>query len=502
MGLGERQKQGQIRAVNCILDWMDICSKTHPQCGISQPAPLPYRVVFLDRREAYLYESKGEIRPYAALSHCWQDSQPLRTTKQNLRDHSGRLVWNSLPVAFREAFELVKALGIQYIWIDSLCIVQDDDDDWKTQAMRMASIYENAKVTISLHQKGTNSSSFTVRDANSSDAAANIQLYCKGFFWDPLWLNREMEQTRLASRGWCFQERLLSTRILHCLQSGIVFECNQGSACDCSNDEPHYHSDSDFKTLFTEERMTGNNWRQLITLFSQKSFTYQTDVLPALSGITNRVRDAGEYYGGSWEKFLPYDLLWFSSLGLLGSRVDLPTRPKEFIAPSFLWSSMKGHIAFINIDGDARFEKTFDIQCVECIPKNYDCLGQLNSGYLAFTGRYLFAKYVHAFERPMPASVFIKDCQPGLQCLWATMQCAGEHYIFHPDSLDQQYNGLICVEMFQPAKGQNEKSYALVISIAYIAPDGSMIRGKRVGVVASITGHHFNDATRVKYVLE
>jgi hypothetical protein len=109
-------------------------------------------VIALEQREAYLYETKGEIRPYATLSHCWQDSRPLRTMKENLRDHLGRLVWNSLPVAFQECFELVKALGIQYVWIDSLCIVQDDDDDWKTQARRMASIYENAKVTIALHQ--------------------------------------------------------------------------------------------------------------------------------------------------------------------------------------------------------------------------------------------------------------------------------------------------------------------------------------------------------------
>jgi hypothetical protein len=448
-------------------------------------------VIFLDRREAYLYETKGEIRPYAALSHCWQDSQPLQTMKQNLKDHMGRLVWNILPLAFRESFELVKALGIQYIWIDSLCIVQDDDDNWKTQAMRMASIYENAKITIALHQEEKNASSFPTTVAMvGSDANVQVNVQLSQV---PL-KEEDIEKTRLSSRGWCFQERLLSTRILHCLPSGIVFECNQGKACDCMADEPHHHLDSEFKTLFTEEHMTGSNWRQLVTRFSQKSLTYQTDILPALSGITNRVREAGRYYGGSWEKFMEYDLLWFSALGLPGSQTDFPIRPDEFIAPSFLWPSVKGHISFVDLERDKRYEPTFSIMEISCMPKNYDPLGQLHSGMLVWHGQFIRATFVNCFERPMPADAFIKDCQPELRCLWATLKNPWiGHYIFHPDSLDLRVKNLVCLELFSPKERGIEPSYALVVDIGdqdVTEPEKPM-QGKRVGIVASIESRLF-----------
>ena len=356
--------------------------------------------------------------------------------------------------------------------------------------MRMASIYENAKITIALHQEHTNASSFPAPVANSTDVRINVQL-CQS----PL-KEENIAKTRLSSRGWCFQERLLSTRILHCLPSGIIFECNQGSACDCVYHESHHHLNSDFKTLFTE-KMTGNNWRQLITRFSRKSLTYQTDILPALSGITNRVRDAGSYYGGSWERFLPFDLLWFSSLGLTGSQAEFPTRPEDFIAPSFLWSSMRGHIAFVNLEEDGGYEQTFSIDSVSCTPKHYDPLGQLNSGNIVLSGRYIHADYVNAFERPMPADVLIKGCQPGLQCLWATMRCPGiGHYIFHPDSFDQQMEDLLCIELFAPTERGTEPSYALVVDLGF-----DLLGGMRVGITASVESHQFSQAPRRTVIL-
>src|ERR1700744_4773204 len=106
---------------------------------------------------------------------------------------------------------------------------------------------------IALHQAHTNESSFPAAVESLTNFPINIQL-CQS----PLGEN-DIQKTRLSSRRWCFQERLLSTRILHCLPSGIVFECGQGSSCDCPRvGSSHQHLNSDFKALFTDNQMTGS----------------------------------------------------------------------------------------------------------------------------------------------------------------------------------------------------------------------------------------------------
>jgi hypothetical protein len=251
--------------------------------------------------------------------------------------------------------------------------------------------------------------------------------------------------------------------------------------------------------------MNGSNWRNLITRYSQKYLTYQKDLLPALSGITNRVRGVGDYYGGSWKKCLPYDLLWFSSVGSTCPGVNFPVRPEEFIAPSFLWSSVKGHISFVDLEGNKLHEQSFSITHIRCMPKYYDPLGELDSGYIVLDGPYIRAKFINLFERPMPAN-FIKDSQQGLQCLWATLECLGiGHFIFHPDSLDLEMKNLVCVELFASKVQRSESCYALVPSIgAQDAANSSTnaIKSRRVGIIASIESHRFETAESGSFEIE
>jgi hypothetical protein len=242
--------------------------------------------------------------------------------------------------------------------------------------------------------------------------------------------------------------------------------------------------------------MTNSNWRKMITLYTQKHFTFQKDILPALSGITNRVRGAGHYYGGAWEYTLPYDLLWFSIAGLAGSPSILPIRPAEYIAPSFLWSSIAGSISFVNFNPDIPYKQSFSIEGISCIPEHHDTLGELVDGNIVLRGRCIPARFVNRFEKPMPADVFIKDCQQGLYCLWATLECPGiGHYIFHPDTLDLEMESLVCMELFTPEDGENLSCYALVLAVDGQDVSGDsgtdFIQAKRVGIVASIERDHF-----------
>ena len=192
------------------LEWIRHCSTEHEKCRFDSRAPIPNRVIDVGTGEPHLHESKGEIVPYAALSHCWQDSKPLTTEKLTKKQRQGRLVWSELPLAFREAIQIVKALGIRFIWIDSLCIVQDDPDDWQLEAARMSSIFENAEVTLAMHQRGPDEISLprvvVSYDLPLAAEELELQVHCRLIQGGQLSnAAAGVEFSKLSTRGWCFQ---------------------------------------------------------------------------------------------------------------------------------------------------------------------------------------------------------------------------------------------------------------------------------------------------------
>ncbi|KAF0320296.1 het domain-containing protein [Colletotrichum asianum] len=101
-----------------------------------------------------LHASSEEIGNYVALSHCWGPEQlhPPETTWSNLRQRQECIDLTTLPSTFRDAVLVTRNLGVQYLWIDSLCIVQDDTADWQTESSKMAGYYSNAYLVISAAQ--------------------------------------------------------------------------------------------------------------------------------------------------------------------------------------------------------------------------------------------------------------------------------------------------------------------------------------------------------------
>lgn len=97
-----------------------------------------------------LWEPSSSLRgEYACLSHCWGEHQPLKTLAENFQTfkHEG-ISWDSFPKTFQEAITFSRSLNIRYLWIDSLCIIQDNNDDWNLQAANMASIYQHSLITL------------------------------------------------------------------------------------------------------------------------------------------------------------------------------------------------------------------------------------------------------------------------------------------------------------------------------------------------------------------
>ncbi len=178
------------------------------------PGRLPRRVIDVGSREPCLYETRGEFQEYVAVSHCWSHSLPIKTEKASLPSRQARLEWASLPVAFQESVQIARSLGIRYVWIDSLCIVQDDAEEWEIESGRMANIYENSFVTLALHQAAGGRSvlqpslkSFSLSYENDTATSGFTPYVHFHLGYEKNWrVGSELTQFgTLPTRGWYFQ---------------------------------------------------------------------------------------------------------------------------------------------------------------------------------------------------------------------------------------------------------------------------------------------------------
>jgi Heterokaryon incompatibility protein (HET) len=140
--------------------WLRECDTQH-KCAPSGDTSLPTRILKIGLDSVggpiILVESEGRKGRYAALSHCWGPSQPFITTRTTIEDRKRGIDFQSLPLTFKNCIFIAQYLRIRYVWIDSLCILQDDDLDWELEASRMAEVYANAYLTIAASSSASDS---------------------------------------------------------------------------------------------------------------------------------------------------------------------------------------------------------------------------------------------------------------------------------------------------------------------------------------------------------
>src|ERR1700733_13859768 len=137
------------RLIGILQSWLKDC-KAHEICQSSNiPNISPTRIINVANGQLRLEEPEILQEPYVALSHCWGSSNLPKGTKATMKLLKIGIDWNTLTQTFRDAIMLTRKLGFHYIWIDSLCIIQDDENDWRVEASKMAGIYENAVLVVS-----------------------------------------------------------------------------------------------------------------------------------------------------------------------------------------------------------------------------------------------------------------------------------------------------------------------------------------------------------------
>lgn len=255
--------------------WLNRCLKTHKDCAlrISTLPEVPARILDVGTssqcQNSKLVPGSGRFGPYVALSHVWGREQIITTTKATLIEHSLGIPWNHLSKTFQDAVLIARELNVQYLWIDSLCIVQDSAEDWETESAKMGQYYRNAILTIAAtrSEDGTggcfsDSNSWLLKPCPTGNSWSRS--LSGGFeFIRPSTSalayasSASSQENPLEYRAWCFQERLLSPRLLNYSHEGMSLLCLSS-----------YASERAPEGAALAERMDTQDLRRLRDLFS------------------------------------------------------------------------------------------------------------------------------------------------------------------------------------------------------------------------------------------
>ncbi|KAE8441729.1 hypothetical protein EG329_004515 [Mollisiaceae sp. DMI_Dod_QoI] len=366
----------------------------HHDCIWLGAMQLPARVIDVGSTDITpkLFEARlGHLAEYVALSYCWGGPQENVLTRATIHDMKMEIPVATLPPTLQDAIAITRKLGFQYLWVDSLCIVQDDPQDTATQIAEMGTIYKYATVTIAAAQaKGAKDGflkakkhppfcKLPLRLPDGSLGTISVMLKADPTYDEPL-----------HNRGWALQEFLLSPRLLIYGELEVHFQC-QSERQSVTKSSIRYRHDYPCRRLPNEvfNKQTTNEerhgmarlWEQIVCHYTRsRSMTYDADWLPGIAGIASELQKAwsDDYFAGLWGKSISIWLAW---------KRDHPTdvRPRPtYRAPTWSWVSIDGAINF-HYSVESLGLMTEHAQLVHCFtePTQKEApMGQLKGGII------------------------------------------------------------------------------------------------------------------------
>ncbi|KAF3008027.1 hypothetical protein E8E14_003782 [Neopestalotiopsis sp. 37M] len=322
--------------------WYENCLNNHKTCNleVGNRDYRPSRLLDLnDSTGSKLVETRETVvkDPYVTLSHCWGGKVPLRLLETNIQDLKKEIPVDRLPKTFLEAIEVARRLQFRYLWIDSLCIVQDSEADWRHESTSMAEVYSNASLNISATaSRNGNGGLFPsypfqfVADAWWTEDRHVTTHFIARKSW-----NKAIDEINLAPlsrRGWVLQERLLSPRVLHFAQKQMFWECEEviysqafpAELCTSATSfEPLTKMSNKTRMLqsfngaaYTHGSAEANeiykSWEAWVEHYSAAAITKSSDKLVAISAVAKilgRVLN-DTYVAGLWRGDMPRSLMW------------------------------------------------------------------------------------------------------------------------------------------------------------------------------------------------
>lgn len=394
---------GSAYAFILIKQWLECCTTKHSSCksALADDLDHPTRLLAVDKGQFKLVETTDlEKTPaYLTLSHCWGSIEILKLTRENIQDFRYGIPEDQLCKTFADAIYITRTLGFQYLWIDSLCIIQNDVEDWRKEASKMSSVYGGSSLNLaaSAASDGREGCFFSRNDADMQRMAhQQIQWTKNSQRWtfnciDPTLYTSCMQDCPLNQRGWTFQERFLSPKTLHFTKLQLYWECRESMACEMYQEAlPNFVQNGSFG--FLERRDAKKAWARAVEQYSARKLTFEKDRLPAIAGVARWVHNqtGDEYVAGLWRINLEEQLLW-------NTYESLPSQPHRGNAPSWSWASYDQRIDLFTADEEQTKLMFCRVVDIELKFKGHDPYGETASGRLELrTGPLIGVTFVNA----------------------------------------------------------------------------------------------------------
>ncbi|CAN9170068.1 unnamed protein product [Alternaria alternata] len=220
-----------------LKEWIRVCDLDHNLCQHDDEAlTMPTRLIEVGDHIRLVETATIKPCRYVALSHCWgplQKHQRFCTYKQNITQRKAGIAFDALPRTFRDAVTVTQGLSVRYIWIDSLCIIQDDENDWQSEASKMEQVFSAAYCTIGASAAKSSLQGFLTERIPRSVVKVPVDvskaMYACLSIDD---FHNDVELSPLNSRGWVLQERALSRRTIFFTSTQVYWECGAGIHCE------------------------------------------------------------------------------------------------------------------------------------------------------------------------------------------------------------------------------------------------------------------------------
>ncbi|KAI0380708.1 HET-domain-containing protein [Hypomontagnella monticulosa] len=416
------------------------CLQSHQPCRRCprDPSFLPTRLINVSAEgfgeDAVLESSSSSIPPeslYVALSYCWGKYEPeCMTTPDTLEYNMERMPWSTLPPTFRDAINFTRSLGVKYLWIDSVCIIQGDREDWSREAAQMFDVYRNAYVTLAgvyghsslSGLRSTSMENLTVKVADLCLGKDRCPIYMRrqphyltGLCGDNAWgYPRTREWGPLFTRAWTYQERMITPRVIYFDKSELIFQCFSASACECGATQEellpmqkpmksHFFEkvididggalgsieDRDAKLEREKQRSDIEGvWRdRILRDFSRLDISFPLDRLPAIGAIAKQfqyMRRGETYLAGLWSGSLVIDLLWNCNSLQVKHPVKKDALDRPYALPTWTWASLHSSIGYTYWPSTRNL---VDIVEASCKYEENNPFGVLESSVLVLRGR-------------------------------------------------------------------------------------------------------------------
>ena len=354
--------------------WLDECmnSGRHPKCNRSACA-LPKRVVDLGETpvlsDIRLYITKREVAPYVTLSYKWGDSHPLRTRDGNLEERCKDVRLEDFPQTLKDALFITKKLGFRYIWIDCLCIIQGNKQDWSGQSQEMTSIYNGSTLNISATSSKSHSAGIlNKRPEQMVRVGTWFELesenWCEVISAGRPLRTLDLEEKEISARGWVFQERLVSPATLHYTDEGLLWECGSDLVPEHRQSLSSVKWKENWKNivdrkagtdvqihLVKRKRKTNdprNSWKNWLCAYSERELFDHNDKFPAMAGVAKAFAETFNlrYAAGLWREDIFSGLTW----SRFNRTKTLLRFNDEYVAPSWSPFSVQGRLKYRHVN--------------------------------------------------------------------------------------------------------------------------------------------------------